>query len=95
MRPIFIVCIDLHHLKIPNVIRNKENLYAESSVLTQTVSIKKKTQELKGRKNCISREGKKIRNKCQGYKTTSKIGGAQKVRQGYQNVNHKCYHHPD
>jgi hypothetical protein len=34
MRPIFIVCIDLYHLKIQeDMIRNKEHLDAESSVL--------------------------------------------------------------
>jgi len=34
MRLLFIVCIDLHHLTIQaDVIRNKEHLYAESSML--------------------------------------------------------------
>jgi len=31
MRPIFIVCIDFHHLKIQaDVIRNKEQLYQKA-----------------------------------------------------------------
>lgn len=98
MWPIFIVCIDLHHLKIQaDVIRNKEHLYAENSMLTciWTVYIKKRKQEEKGRKNCTSGEGQKIKNRCKGYKTTCKIGAARRVRQGYQNMKHKCYHHLD